>query len=53
MKKPGGMIPNPNAGAPGALAEINNPGFNVSIKAEENLTLAVHYACHQLRVGCP
>jgi hypothetical protein len=40
LKKPGGTVPNPNAGAPGAPAQIPKPGFNVSIKAEENLKLA-------------
>lgn len=53
LKKPGGTIPNPNAGAPGAPAEINNPGFNVSIKAEENLKLAVYFIRHQFRVSRP
>jgi hypothetical protein len=53
MKKPGGTIPNPNAGAPGAPAVIPNPGFNVSIRAEEKLKLAVYYARHQFRISRP
>jgi hypothetical protein len=53
MKKPGGTIPNPNAGAPGAPAVIPNQGFNVSIRAEENLKLVVYYARHQFRVSQP
>jgi hypothetical protein len=47
MKKPGGTIPNPNANAPNAPAEIPNPGYTVSIKAEENMKLAAYYARHQ------
>ena len=53
LKKPGGTIPNPNAGAQGAPAEINNPGYNVSIKVEENLKLAVYYIRHQYRISRP
>jgi hypothetical protein len=53
MKKPGGTIPNPNAGALGAPAVIPNPGFSVSIRAEENLKLAVCYARHEFRVSRP
>jgi hypothetical protein len=43
LKKPGGMIANPDAGAPGAPANILNPGFDVLAEAEENLKLAVYY----------
>jgi hypothetical protein len=53
LKKPGGTIPNPNAGAQGAPALIPNPGFNVSIKAEENLKLAAYYIRHQKRINRP
>jgi hypothetical protein len=37
VKKPGRTIPNPNAGAPGAPAQIPNPGFNVSISSQGKL----------------
>jgi hypothetical protein len=53
LKKPGGTIPNPNAGAANAPAKIPNPGFNVSIRAEENLKLAVYYIRHQQWVSRP
>jgi predicted ribosome quality control (RQC) complex YloA/Tae2 family protein len=53
LKKPGGTIPNPNAGAQGALAQIPNPGYNVSIKAEENLKLAAYFVRHQQRISRP
>jgi hypothetical protein len=53
LKKPGGTVPNPKAGAPGAPAQIPNPGFIVSIKAEEKLKLAAYLVCHQRRISCP
>jgi hypothetical protein len=53
LKKPGRTVPNPNAGAPGAPAQIPNPGFNVSIKAEENLKLAAYLVRHQRRISRP
>ena len=51
LRKPGGTVPNPNAGAAGAPATVPNPGYNVSIKAEENLKLAAYYLRHQKRVS--
>jgi hypothetical protein len=53
LKKPGGTVRNPNAGAPGAPAQIPNPGFNVSIKAKENLKLAAYLVHHQRRISRP
>jgi hypothetical protein len=53
LKKPGWTVPNPNAGAPGAPAQIPNPGFNVSIKAEENLKLAAYLVRHKRRIRRP
>lgn len=46
LKSPGGTIPNTNAGAAGAPANIPNPGFNVPVKAKENLKLTVYYFRH-------
>lgn len=40
LRKPGGTIPNPNAQAARGPAVIPNPGYNVSVKAEENLEQA-------------
>jgi hypothetical protein len=53
LKKPGGMIANPNAGAPGAPANIPNPGFDVPVVAEENLKLAAYYVRHLKRISRP
>jgi hypothetical protein len=53
LKKPGGIVPNPNVGAPGAPAQIPNPGFNVAIKAEENLKLAAYLVRHQRMISRP
>jgi hypothetical protein len=39
IRKPGGMIANPNANAEGQLATIPNPGIAIPQKAENNLKL--------------
>lgn len=49
----GGTISNLNAWADGAPALILDPGYNVLMKAEENLKLAAYFICHQERVSLP
>ena len=51
VRRPGGMIANPQAGAPGAPAIIPNPGILVSLRAETNLKLASYWLRHQERVS--
>jgi len=53
IRKPGGMIPNPDAGNAGQPATIRNPGVNVPLKAETRLKLATYYLRHSERVSRP
>ena len=53
LKSPGGTVPNPNAGARGAPANIPNPGFNVPVKGEQNLKLTAYYVRHRGRISRP
>jgi hypothetical protein len=53
VRKPGGTIPNPNAGAAGQPAEIPNPGNAVSKRAENNLKLACFLLRHRTRISRP
>ena len=41
--RPGGTVPNPNAGDPGQPATLSNPGEQVPLRAELNLKLACYY----------
>lgn len=50
IRRPGGTIPNPNAGAPNAPATIPDPGIPVSLAAENNLKMAAFWLRHQVRV---
>ena len=51
VKRPGGMIPNPNAGARNAPAVIPNPGVLISIRSEELLKLAAYWLRHMQNVS--
>lgn len=42
-RRPGGLLPNPNANAPGQPPMITNPGVSVSLVAENNLKLACYW----------
>ena len=43
VRRPGGTIPNPNAGDPGQPATLSNPGEQVLLRAELNIKLACYY----------
>ena len=43
VRRPGGTVPNPNAGDPGQPATLSNPGEQVPLRAELNLKLACYY----------
>ena len=51
IRRPGGTVPNPNAAMAGQLPTIPNPGIPVSLRAENNLTLAAFWLRHQVRVA--
>ena len=51
LRKPGGQIPNPDAGNAGAPAMIYDPGVSVSLRAENNLKLACYWLRHNVRVS--
>ena len=51
VRKPGGQIPNPNAGAAGQPQMIPNPGTQVSVRAEGNLKLACYCVRHRERIS--
>ena len=53
VRKPGGTIPNPNAGAAGQPATIPDPGNAVSKRAENNLKLACFFVRHRTRISRP
>ena len=50
IRKPGGMMPNPNAGVQGEPAMIHNPGQGVSAHAENNLKLCCYFIRHRERI---
>ena len=43
VRRPGGTIPNPDAGDPGQPATLSNPGEQVPLRAEIKLKLACYY----------
>ena len=43
VRRPGGIVPNPNSGDPGQPATLSNPGEKVPLLAELNLKLACYY----------
>ena len=51
IRKPGGMIPNPNAAAQGEPAMIRNPGQGVSACAKNNLKLCCYFICDHERIS--
>jgi hypothetical protein len=54
IRRPGGTIPNPTAGAGGTvLPPIPNPGIKVGHRALTNLKLAAFAACHMIRTSRP
>ena len=50
LRRPGGLIPNPNAAA-GLPALIPNPGNQANLQAETNLKPAAYYLRHRERIG--
>ena len=53
LRRPGGIIPNPNAAVEGQTARITAPGISVSMRAATHLKLSVYYCRHQMRKSCP
>ena len=51
IHKPGGMMPNPDAGAQGEPAMICNHGQGVSARAENNLKLCCYFIRHRERIS--
>ena len=51
VRKPGGTIPNPNAAAPGAPANIPNPGFAIPAICEKRLIAAAYTAKIYAMIG--
>ena len=51
VRKPGGMIPNPNAAAPGAPATIPNPGYAIPAICEKRLVSAAYAAKIYAMIG--
>ena len=49
IKRPGGMIANPNAWVGGAPANIANPGSTAANVARRYLKLSAYYIRHQIR----
>lgn len=49
IRRPGGMIANPNAAA-GQPPQVPNPGVNVAMRAEISLKLMAYYLRHAVRV---
>ena len=50
--RPGGNVPNPNAGYPGQPATLSNPGEQVPLRAELNLKIACYYLQFKDRTSC-
>jgi hypothetical protein len=53
IRRPGGTLPNPNAGQPGAPAMIPCNGVAISPTAEERLVLFLYYVHHLKRTSWP
>ena len=57
VRRPGGTVPNPNAGDPGQPATLLNPGEKFPLRSELNLKLACYYILFKDRtrrvVGSP
>eukprot|EP00978_Attheya_sp_CCMP212_P044354 scaffold307752_cov47-Attheya_sp.AAC.1 len=51
VRRPVGMIPNPNATVAGQPATVYASGESISMLAESNLKLASYYLRHQERIG--
>jgi hypothetical protein len=51
IRRPGGVIPNPNAAAAGQPATVANPGIAVSLRAENNLKLACYFLRYKQRAS--
>jgi hypothetical protein len=51
VRRPGGSVPNPNAGGIGQPPTIPAAGENVSMMAEANLKLCGYFLRHQKRIG--
>jgi hypothetical protein len=51
IRRPGGVIPNPNAAAAGQPATVANPGIAVSLRAENNLKLACYFLRYKQRTS--
>ena len=43
VRRPGGTIPNPNAGQAGAPGTLPNPGIPIALRAENNMKLAAYW----------
>ena len=52
-RRPGGTVANPDAGDDGQPDFIPNPGFQVSLRAENNLKLTAYYLRYMQRVSRP
>ena len=53
LRRPGGIIPNPNAAVTDQTANITAPGISVSMRAATHLKLSVYYCRHQMRTSRP
>ena len=53
LRRPGGIIPNPNAVVAGQTANITAPGISVSMRAATHLKLSVYYCRHHMRTSRP
>jgi uncharacterized membrane protein YgcG len=56
IRRPGGLVQNPALNVPGAVVAnlppfVNNPGLQVSTRAEKNLKLLAYYLRYQERVS--
>jgi hypothetical protein len=51
LRKPGGMVANPDALFPNQPAQVPNQGFMVSMRAENTLKLACYYLHHRQRIS--
>ena len=50
VRKPGGVIPNPNAAVPGQPATISNPGVLVGHAIEVRLKMLCYFVKHVVRI---
>jgi hypothetical protein len=48
IRRPGGVVVNPNAAAQGQLAQIAKAGRQISLCAKMNIKLASFNVCHHL-----